>query len=231
MLGLPRLAQVRILLIEDFPALRSSLSDGLRGEGYAVDAAATGDEGWWLAAHEAFDLILLDLMLPGLDGFEILRRLRASGRQVPVLLLTARDEVDDRVRGLDLGADDYLTKPFAVEELLARIRALIRRGHGRHEALIRVGDLEIDPATRLARRGATPLDLAPREYALLERLARGAGTVVTRDELCASIYEFSEDLSSNVIEATVARLRRRLGEPPLLHTRRGFGYLLAERDA
>ncbi len=224
---------MRLLLVEDFTPLRLSLAQGLGDEGYAVDAAGDGDQGWWLASHNTYDLILLDLMLPGIDGLEILRRLRTAGSETPVLLLTARDEVADRVKGLDLGADDYLTKPFAVDELLARIRSLLRRRAGHRAPVITVGDLTIDTAARTARRGGQPLDLAPREYALLELLAQHPGEVVSRDTITESLYAFGTDVVSNVVEAAVARLRRKLSprnEPPLIHTRRGFGYLLAEED-
>lgn len=213
--------------------MRLALVQGLGDEGYAIDAAGDGDQGWWLASHNTYDLAILDLMLPGIDGLEILRRMRAAGSETPVLLLTARDEIADRVKGLDQGADDYLTKPFSVDELLARIRALVRRRAGHRAPVVNVGDLAIDTASRTARRGGEVLDLAPREYALLELLAQHPGEVVSRDAITESLYAFGTDVVSNVVEAAVARLRRKLsprGEPPLVHTRRGFGYLLAEED-
>jgi len=168
-------------------------------------------------------------MLPGIDGLEILRRLRAKGSTVPVLLLTARDTVNDRVIGLDAGADDYLTKPFAVPELLARVRALVRRGQHQHDPILEIADLRVDTTARRAWRGGTELDLAPREWALLHLLAVQAGRVVTRQEIGEHLYDFEQDVSPNAVEAAVARLRRKLdpeGSPALLHTRRGLGYVL-----
>lgn len=229
----PYPAAMRILVVEDSDDLREALRLGLADQGYAVDATGDGEEGWWYGSANPYDLLILDLMLPKLSGLEILRRLRASGSNVPVLLLTARDGVDDRVKGLDMGADDYLTKPFAANELLARVRALVRRGHQSRPPVIKVGELEIDTNTRQAKRGDRPLALAPREYALLVYLALRAGEVVTRNDLWEHLYAFEEEASSNVVEANVARLRRKLGPPdaaPLLHTRRGFGYVLSAEE-
>jgi two-component system, OmpR family, response regulator len=211
--GTGSLSVMRLLVVEDFPVLREALVRGLRDCGYAVDASGDGEEGLWYATSNDYDAILLDIMLPGIDGIELLRRLRAKGSTVPVLLLTARDSVDDRVQGLDSGADDYLIKPFAVPELLAR-----------------VGDLRVDTAARRAWRGTAELDLAPREWALLHLLAANAGRVVTRQEIGEHLYDFERDITPNAVEAAVARLRRKLGsdgEPVLLHTRRGIGYVLA----
>lgn len=221
---------MRVLVVEDYEVIREGLVQGLQERGFAVDATGDGTEGKWFATSNDYDLILLDIMLPGVNGLEILRAVRAQGKDVPVLLLTAKDDVDDRVRGLDLGADDYLVKPFAIAELFARVRSLTRRGHHARNPLIVVGDLSIDTTARVVRRGDMEIVLPPREYALLEMLALRAGEVVTRSELWEHLYAFSDDSTSNVIEATVLRLRRKLspaGQPPLLHTRRGFGYLLA----
>jgi len=230
---MPYSAVMRILVVEDSDDLRETLRLGLHDQGYAVDATGDGEEGWWYSSSNPYDLLILDLMLPKLSGLEILRRLRTSGNNSPVLLLTARDGVDDRVKGLDLGADDYLTKPFAAAELLARVRALVRRGHQSRPPVITIGDLDIDTNARQVSRGGRPLALAPREYALLVYLGLRAGEVVTRNDLWEHLYAFEEEASSNVVEANVARLRRKLGPPdapPLLHTRRGFGYVLSATE-
>lgn len=225
---------MRVLVVEDYEMIREGLVQGLQERGFAVDATGDGIEGKWYATSNDYDLLLLDIMLPGLSGLEILRAVRAQGKDVPVLLLTAKDEVEDRVRGLDLGADDYLVKPFAIAELFARVRSLTRRGHHARTPAITVGDLVIDTTTRSVRRGAQDIVLTPREFALLEFLALRAGEVVARSELWEHLYAFSDDSTSNVIEATVLRLRRKLSpadEPPLLHTRRGFGYVLSAEAA
>jgi DNA-binding response OmpR family regulator len=224
---------MRVLVVEDYEVIRDGLVEGLKREGFAVDATGDGDEGKWFAETNDYDLILLDLMLPGCDGLEILRSLRAAGKLAPVLLLTARDEVADRVRGLDLGADDYLVKPFAITELLARVRALIRRRYGARNPLLTIDDLVIDTSARTVQRASNTIALTPREYALLELLAMKTGQVVGRSEIWEHLYAFADDSSSNVVEATVLRLRRKIcpdGTRPLLHTRRGFGYLLAAED-
>ena len=222
---------MRLLVIEDQTELREHLAAGLRGQGYVVDTAGDGPSGWQAASTSEHDLILLDRMLPGFDGLEVLRRLRLSGSRVPVLLLTARDQVEDRVAGLDAGADDYLSKPFAVSELLARIRALLRRGQGgAGDPVIEIGDLEVDTASRSVRRGHRRLDLTAKEYALLEYLLARPGQPVTREELFTALYADEAEEASNVINVLVARLRRRLdpdGNAPLIHTRRGFGYVLS----
>jgi DNA-binding response OmpR family regulator len=225
---------MRVLVVEDYEVIREGLVQGLQERGFAVDATGDGAEGKWFATSNDYDLILLDIMLPGVNGLEILRAVRALGKDVPVLLLTAKDEVDDRVRGLDLGADDYLVKPFAIAELFARVRSLTRRGHHARNPLIAVGDLAIDIAARTVRRGGAEVILPPREYALLEFLALRVGKVVTRTELWEHLYAFSDESTSNVIEATVLRLRRKLspaGQPALIHTRRGFGYVLTADGA
>lgn len=225
---------MRVLVVEDYEVIREGLVQGLQERGFAVDATGDGTEGKWYATSNDYDLILLDIMLPGLSGLEILRAVRAQGKDVPVLLLTAKDDVEDRVRGLDLGADDYLVKPFAIAELFARVRSLTRRGHHARTSAITVGNLVIDTTTRSVRRGTQDIVLTPREFALLEFLALRTGEVVARSELWEHLYAFSDDSTSNVIEATVLRLRRKLSpadEPPLLHTRRGFGYVLSAEAA
>jgi two-component system OmpR family response regulator len=223
---------MRLLLVEDYQMLRESLERGLAAQGFAVDATGDGSEGRWFATTNDYDIVVLDLMLPGASGLEILSAMRAAKKSAPVLLLTAKDEVQDRVAGLDAGADDYLTKPFAVAELLARIRALVRRGHRVADPLVTVGALSIDTAARAVTYSGHEVTLTPREYALLEYLAMRPGKTVTRAELWEHLYAFGDEATSNVVEATVARLRRKLEAhgPQLIHTRRGFGYLIAERE-
>jgi two-component system copper resistance phosphate regulon response regulator CusR len=227
------MALMRLLLVEDNDLLRTSLAGGLGQVGFTVSAAADGLEGWRLASEQEFELVVLDRMLPGLDGLDLLRRLRLAGSRVPVLLLTARDAVEDRVAGLEAGADDYLTKPFAVAELIARLRALLRRGRGGGDPVVALADLEVDTAARLARRGGRRLDLSAKEYALLELLLARRGEAVTRQEVLERLYAQEGESASNVVEVLVGRLRRKLHPPgarPLLHTRRGFGYVLAEEE-
>lgn len=220
---------MRILLIEDFAPLRASIAAGLREEGYALDVAADGDEGWWYAASNPYDVIVLDLMLPGMGGLAILRNLRKRGGRSPVLILTARDGTEDRVAGLDQGADDYLVKPFSFPELLARIRCLLRRAYQVSDPILRVGDLEVNTATKAVSRGGDAIDLTAREFALLEYLAHRQGQVATRSEILEHIYDFSADGGSNVVDVYIGYIRRKIDRPgsqPLLHTRRGIGYLL-----
>ena len=222
---------MRVLLIEDNDHLRTSLAKGLGTVGYVVESAADGTEGWRLASEGRHDLIILDRMLPHLDGLEILRRLRAAGVQVPVLLLTAKDTTEDTVDGLDAGADDYLSKPFAVPELLARLRTLGRRGRHRSDPVVTITDLEIDTRGKVARRGGRRLDLTVMEFALLDYLAARPGTLVPRLELIGHLYGTvaDEEANSDSLAMLIARLRRKLhppGSEPLLHTRRGFGYQL-----
>jgi len=221
---------MRLLLIEDSERLRRSLVAGLRSAGYAVDTEADGETGLWRAQEIPYDVILLDLMLPAVPGLEVLKQLRARGSKAHVLILTARDAVDDRVKGLRAGADDYLPKPFAFEELLARVEALCRRAYGRKEPRLEVADLVIDRAARTVTRGGTPVTLAPREFGLLEFLALRACEVVSRTAIEAHLYDDNADLMSNSVEAAVYALRRKIqpaGTAPLLHTRRGHGYVLA----
>jgi DNA-binding response OmpR family regulator len=223
---------MRILVIEDSERLRRSLAIGLRKSGYAVDLAADGAQGLWSAQSNAYDVIILDLMLPEVDGLTILQTLRRKEIDSQVLILTAKDSVEDRVRGLRLGADDYLVKPFAFDELLARIEVLTRRRHGIKSPQIVIGDLELDTAARTVRRGTEVIELPPREYALLEYLALRKGQVVSRTEIEQHIYDEHVEPASNVIDAAVYALRRKIDPadgPSVICTRRGMGYtLLAE---
>jgi DNA-binding response OmpR family regulator len=224
---------MRVLVVEDYDLLRDALSQGLVEAGFAVDATGDGAEGLWYAQGQDYDVIILDLMLPRLPGLELLRKLRAINRRTSVLILTARDTTEDRVTGLDAGADDYLVKPFAFAELLARVRALVRRRYEVGHTVVRVGDLEIDTARRSAQRGGRSLDLTAREYAVLELLALRAGQVVSRSDIWQHVYDFNATAESNVVDVFVARLRRQVeqpGLPRLIHTRRGQGYVLAKEQ-
>jgi len=224
---------MRILLVEDSPRMRQNIGAALRLSGYAVDLAADGEEGLWQAESHDYDAIILDIMLPKLDGLSLLKRLRTKGRKTHVLLLTARDTVPDRVLGLNSGADDYLVKPFALEELLARVQALCRRSYDSKQTILTVGDLEVDTNARTASRDNHSLVLQAREYALLEYLVRRAGHVVTRTEIETHIYDSLADPVSNVVDSAICALRRKLEvsptSAPLIHTRRGIGYVLQAR--
>jgi len=225
---------MRVLVVEDEGRMAALLQRGLQEEGYAVDLAATGEDGIWLATENAYDAVLLDVLLPDLDGFEVCRRLRDAGRWAPILMLTARDAVPDRVNGLDAGADDYLTKPFAYPELLARLRAVIRRGPHERPAAISVGDLSLDPATKEVRRGVRQVPLTPKEFALLEYFMRHAGEVLTRTQILEHVWDFAFDGDSNVIEVYVRYLREKVDRPfgrQSLETVRGVGYRLLNGPA
>jgi two-component system, OmpR family, response regulator len=220
---------VRVLVIEDEPDLRRALVQSLREEGYAADQAADGAEGLFKATGCDYEAVVLDLMLPGMDGLEVLRRLRL-GRKTPVLILTARDGVGDRVRGLDAGADDYLVKPFALSELLARLRALIRRSAGQADPALRVGDVTIDTATRTVTRSGRPVPLTAREYALVELLALRRGKLITRTVIYDQLFGDDDDTLSNVVEVHVSHIRKKLGKD-FIQTRRGQGYLVDGSEA
>jgi DNA-binding response OmpR family regulator len=222
---------MRLLVVEDYEPLRKSVVQGLREAGYAVDSSSEGDEGLWYSRSNDYDVIVLDIMLPKLDGLSILQRIRKEGRHTPVLLLTARDTVADRVVGLDCGADDYLVKPFAFEELLARIRALARRRYEKPDPVIRVQDLELNTSAKSVWLAGTIVELTAREFVLLEFLALRAGEVVTRSEIWDHLYEFHCDADSNVVDVYIGYLRKKLerpGGPKLIHTHRGHGYRLGE---
>jgi len=222
---------VRILVVEDEKKVAKALRDGLEAEHYEVQVARTGEEGFFLVSHESFDLVVLDLMLPQRDGLEILTTLRKCGLQTPVLILTARDTVDDRVHGLDSGADDYLVKPFAFPELLARIRSLLRRGRQDQILKLQADDLTMDLVTRKVVRAGQPLELTLKEFEMLEYLLRHAGHVVSREMLARDVWRVTARATplDNVIDVTVARLRRKIDDPfetKLLHTVRGVGFAL-----
>jgi DNA-binding response OmpR family regulator len=220
---------MRILLVEDEPDAAQMLAKGLREQTYAVDVATDGETAVYQAGVNDYDLVILDVMLPLKDGFEVCRELRAEGLTFPILMLTARDAPPDRVAGLDMGADDYLTKPFDFHELLARLRALLRRGPALRPETVEVADLSIDMRARRVRRGGRQIELTAKEYALLEYLARRAGDVVSRAEIAEHVWDENFDPFSNLIEVYVQRLRRKIDEgytPKLLRTRRGEGYAL-----
>lgn len=222
---------MKVLLVEDSPRLSRSIATYLRRSNYAVDQADNGRDGLHLARSGDYDAIVLDIMLPEMDGLTVLDRLRESRCDSHVLLLTAKDTVPDRVRGLDLGADDYLVKPFALEELIARIRALCRRKHGRKQARLSVAYLQLDTARQVAYRGDDPVPLTPREFAVLEYLMMREGRVLTRSEIEDHIYDFAAEPMSNVVDSTICSLRKKItppNMPPLIHTRRGVGYLFSE---
>jgi two-component system, OmpR family, response regulator len=220
---------MRLLLVEDDERLSASLARGLRGEGYAVDVAATGEDAILHARVYEYDVMILDVMLPGVDGVSVCRTLRDSERWCPVLMLTARDGVADRIRGLDAGADDYLVKPFDFGELVARVRALLRRGAPERPAVLSAGDLELDPATRTVIRAGRLVALSAREFAVVEYLLRRAGQVVSRSDLLEHVWDRNFEGSTNVVDVYVGYLRRKLEEPfgrPLIRTVRGAGYVI-----
>lgn len=225
---------MRILIVEDSPRLQRTLASALRKSNYVVDVASDGEEGLWLADSQPYDLVVLDIMLPKRDGLSVLAELRRRGQSVHVLLLTARDTVADRVQGLRTGADDYLVKPFALEELLARIEALCRRAYGTKQPILTIGDLSLDTIARTVRRAEQPVDLTAREYLLLEYLARRRGHIVSRTEIEDHIYNGNVDPMSNVVDSAVCSLRKKIGTmsaAPLIHTRRGLGYVLDDAPA
>lgn len=220
---------MRALVIEDYPPLRTAITSALLGAGFVVDGSGDGAEGDWLADSTGYDVVILDLGLPQVDGLEVLRRIRARGSQAHVLVVTARDQVADRCAGLDAGADDYLIKPFAIPELLARVRALLRRAYQRKDPVLRIADLEIDTVRRTAQRAGREIALTPREYALLAFLAMRSGEIVPREDIRSHLYDFRSETESNVIDVYIGYLRRKIegeGLVRLLHTRRGHGWIL-----
>jgi two-component system copper resistance phosphate regulon response regulator CusR len=223
---------MRILIVEDEPKTGDYLHKGLRESGFTTDLARTGPDGLHLALEHDYDLVVLDVMLPKMDGWAVLQKLRES-RQTPVLFLTARDEIADRVRGLELGADDYLVKPFAFAELLARIRTLLRRAPVREPEILQVDELEIDLLRHRVTRGGARIDLTPKEYALLALLMRRQGEVLSRSLIASQVWDMNFDSDTNVVDVAIRRLRTKIDDPyprKLIHTMRGMGYLLEARD-
>ncbi len=222
---------MRALVVEDGSKMAALLRRGLQEEGFAVDVAANGEDGSWLGAENDYDVILLDVMLPDVDGFEVCRRLRAGDRWAPILMLTARDGVQERVAGLDAGADDYLTKPFSFDELFARVRALLRRGPSERPPVLAVGDLLLDPATRRVRRGEQEVDLTPKEFGLLELFLRHPGEALSRTTILEHVWDFAYEGDSNVVDVYVRYLRKKVDRPfgrRSIETVRGVGYRLRE---
>jgi DNA-binding response OmpR family regulator len=226
---------MQILVVEDEPKVGNALQEGLEAEGYQVTLARTGEEGFFQASARSFELIILDVMLPGRDGIEVLNTLRRQGARTPVLLLTAKDAIEDRVLGLDAGADDYLVKPFAFAELSARIRALLRRNRTETESVLTMGQLEVDPVRRVVIRESQRIELTAREFELLEYLVRNHGRVVSREMLARDVWKETARATplDNVIDVHIARLRRKIDDPfhlKLLHTVRGVGFTLQEEQ-
>jgi two-component system copper resistance phosphate regulon response regulator CusR len=223
---------MRILFVEDSTHLRKPVVKALKASGYAVDATGDGAEGWQMTQDHDYDVIILDIMLPGMDGREVLKRLRMAGKTTPVLFLTAKDAIEDRVAGLRLGADDYLVKSFAIEELLARVEVLGRRKYAQPSPKLVIADLELDSAAKTVRRGGQELKLAPQLFALLEYLLLRKGHVVSRTEIEEHIYDELVSPMSNVVDTAVCALRRAIAvsddSTPLIHTRRGMGYIIEE---
>jgi len=222
---------MRVLVVEDEERMASLLRRALEEEGHAVDVARDGPEGVWLATENPYGAVVLDLMLPGFDGFEVCRRLRAAGVWAPVLMLTARDEIGDRVRGLDAGADDYLVKPFSLLELAARLRALARRDDRVRPVLLTAGDLKLDPAGKRAWRGELELDLSPKEFSILELFLRNPGVVLSRSQIIDAVWDFAYDGTSNIVDQYVTYLRRKIDRPfgrDDIETVRGMGYRLRQ---
>ena len=225
---------MRVLLIEDHKPLVRALRQGLEEEGFAVDVAADGQEGDFKARTAEYDVVILDIMLPKEDGLSLLSRWRKDGLSAHVLVLTARGSMEDKVKGLDLGADDYMTKPFELEELLARTRALVRRGHQVKSPLLRIHDLEIDTASRTVKRGGKTIHLTPREYALLEFLAFHRGKVTTRSMIWEHLYDDQDESTSNVVDVYIRYLRNKIDkgyDPPLILTRWGEGYMIRGEES
>ncbi len=220
---------MRVLVVEDSPKMASLLRRGLNEEGYAVDVVPNGEDAVWLATEESFDAIVLDVVLPDIDGFEVCLRLRRANCWAPLLMLTARDDVTDRVRGLDAGADDYLTKPFAFEELFARVRSLVRRGPHERSPILENGDLALDPAEHSVLRGSKPVHLTPKEFALLQYLMQHSGEALTRARLLEHVWDFAFDGDPNIVDVYVGYLRDKIDRPfgkASLETVRGVGYRL-----
>jgi len=222
---------MRILIVEDNARIASFLRKGLSEEGYAVETAADGDQAFAVAAESEFDAAIVDVMLPGRSGIDLVRALRGAGREMPILLLTARDRTENKIEGLDAGADDYLTKPFDFTELTARLRALLRRSGGVAPPILRAGEVELDPATREVRRGGEPISLTPKEYALLEYLLRNANRPLSRAMLMEHVWGIRFDPGTNVVDVFINSLRNKLDPGrELIHTVRGVGYIIRAGD-
>jgi len=224
---------MRILLVEDDVAIARSLKEGLEDEAYAVDVAHDGDEGYRTVTADDYDVIILDVMLPEMNGYEVCRALRQDGNQTPILMLTARDAERDIIEGLDMGADDYLAKPFSFEVLLARLRALLRRPNEKLEEILRVGDLTLDPSLKKVMRAAQEISLTAKEYAVLEYLMRNAGKVLPKEQIISHVWDFDADVLPNNVELFVMFLRRKIDKPfgsKLIHTVPGFGYKLEDKS-
>ena len=225
---------MRVLIVEDEKKMGDYLRQGLTENGFVVDLARDGIDGQHLALTEEYDLIILDVMLPGIDGWQVMKELRHAGKTMPVLFLTARDRVEDRVKGLELGADDYLIKPFAFSELLARVRTLLRRGKAREPETLRIANLEVDMLKRRGTRGDDRIDLTAKEFALLTLLMRRQGEVLSRTYIASQVWDMNFDSDTNVVEVAVRRLRAKIDDnytPKLIHTMRGMGYVMEARDS
>ena len=221
---------MRILVVEDEPKAGEYLRKGLSESGFVVDLARTGPDGRHMALSEDYDLVILDVMLPGIDGWRVMQEIRKT-KDTPVLFLTARDAIEDRVKGLELGADDYLAKPFAFSELLARVRTILRRGRRREQELIRIADLEIDALKRRVTRGGNRIDLTAKEFSLLHLLASHQGEVLSRALIASQVWDMNFDSDTNVVDVAIRRLRAKVDDPfphKLVHTRRGMGYTIEE---
>ena len=220
---------MKLLVVEDTAPLRQRMAEHLRDRGYAVDETGEGDEGLWFIRENRYSLVVLDLMLPDRNGLDLLEEVRRSKGDTSVLIVTAKDAIEDRVRGLDAGADDYLVKPFSLDELAARVRVLVRRTFGHRHSKLHVGQLEIDPGRRVVRAGQQDLEITGMEFSILELMALREGEVVSRCDMWEQLYSFDEDAGSNVVEVLIWRLRKKIKEaglPKMIHTRRGEGYVL-----
>ena len=224
---------MRILLVEDDVAIAQSLKEGLEDEAYAVDVVHDGDDGYRTATTDDYDVIILDVMLPEMDGYEVCRELRQDGNQTPILMLTARDAERDIVEGLDVGTDDYLAKPFSFEVLLARLRALLRRPNEKLEEVLRVGDLTLDPSLKKVTRASQEISLTAKEYAVLEYLMRNVGKILSKEQIISHVWDFDADVLPNNVELFIMFLRRKIDKPfgsKLIHTVPGFGYKLEDKS-
>lgn len=230
MLILLSLVIMKVLYVEDYKLLRESVALGIRDKGWLIDTSSDGEEGLYMATENKYDAIILDVMLPKLNGFEILKQLRKNSNNTPVIMLTAKDELENRIEGLDSGADDYLTKPFYIDELISRINALYRRNSNQRHPLITCGDIEINTITKVVTRNGSTIDLTNREYALLEYFAHHQNEVVSRTDIWEHVYGSEHNSTSNIVDVYIGYLRKKLnadGAPNRLHTKRGYGYLFS----